>query len=274
VTTMAPGGIATARVAPAIAVTMSDRVEDADIALRLIHDGFVEAGFVSSQESGRRLHPSYLNPGTFFAIAQVDGIPAGASALMPDGPFGLPSERAFAEEIDELRAAPGGTLFEGGSLAVGSAWRRHTRGIFTRLMATLFRGGVEIDPEARVVFSIPPESARFYAGLFGCEVVAGPRGLFGAPAVLVAGDAQTILSTFAKTLTSAQRTMHELMEDSDPAWLTDRRSGEPLPASWLVPLIEEQGLTPRLGAQLQLLGARYPGALLSLLDQAGARAAA
>jgi hypothetical protein len=271
---MAPTGTARERIAPAIAVTISDRVEDADIALRLIHDGFVEAGFVSPQPSGRRLHPSYLNPGTFFAVARVNGVPVGASALMPDGPFGLPSERAFAEEIDELRATPGGVLMEAGSLAVGSSWRRHTRGIFTRLMGALGRGGLEIDLEARVVLCIPPESERFYAGLFGWEVVGEARALFGAPAVLIAGDAQTMLHTFAKALTSAQRTMHDLMGDPDPAWLTDRRSGEPLPAHWLVPLIEEQGLTPRLGAQLQLLGARYPGALLSLLDQAGARAAA
>jgi hypothetical protein len=269
-TTLAPTGTSRGPIASAIEVVMSDRVEEADAALRLIHDGFVESGYVVPQPSGRRLHASYLNPGTFFALARMDGVPVGATVLMPDGPFGLPSDRAFAEEIDALRATPGGTLFEAGSLAVGTAWRRHTRRIYTRLMATLIRGGLEMDPDARVVFSIAPESARFYVGLFGLEAMSEPRPLYGAPAVLIGGDARVMVETFATALTSAQRGMHELMEDPDPAWLVDRREDEPLPAAWLVPLIEEQGLTPRLTCQLALLGARYPAALMSLLHGSGA----
>ena len=88
-----------------IEIVLSDRVEDVGEVLSVVHDGFVEAGFTPPQPSGKRLHPSYLNPGTVFALARIDGEPVGAAVVVVDGPFGLPSDRAFAEENDALRAS-------------------------------------------------------------------------------------------------------------------------------------------------------------------------
>jgi hypothetical protein len=269
VTTLAPAGAAELRAATAFHVVLSDRGEDVDQALALIHDAFVEAGYMLPQPSGRRLHPAYLNPGTYFGIAHGDDEPVGAMAMVSDGPFGLPSERAFAEEIDALRASVPAELFEGGSLAVAAAQRRHTRRVFTLLMAAVARTEFDEHPDASVVFTVPPEGMRFYTALYGCQVLSEPRPLYGAPAVLLTTDCPTLRASFARELTSAQRTMRVLTDDDRPDWLLDCRRGRLSGDAWLFPLLDEQGLTGRLSRQLGLLGALSP-AVLSLIQETAA----
>ena len=85
-----------------IDVTIADRVEDVDEALEVVHDGFVEAGYHAPPlgPADARLLPE---PGHLFLVARIDGRRPGRCAVVVDGPFGLPSDRAFAEENDALR---------------------------------------------------------------------------------------------------------------------------------------------------------------------------
>ena len=170
---------------PPVEVVLTDRAEDLDEALGLIHDGFVEAGYVAPLPSGRRMHPSYLNPGTFFALARSGGQTVGVCNIVCDGPFGLPSDRAFAEENDAIRAAADAPLRECGSLVVRSGWRRHTRHVFTKLLGALVRAQQSEFFASPVMFAVAPESERFHRGVFSAELVAGPRPLYGEPAVLL-----------------------------------------------------------------------------------------
>jgi hypothetical protein len=47
--------------------------------------------------------------------------------------------------------------------------------------------------------------------------------------------------------------MRRLVFDPDPDWLDVRLSGEPLPAEWWEPLLEEEGTAARLRNQMALL---------------------
>ena len=67
------------------------------------------------------MHPSYLNPGTVFLVARIDGETVGTCAMIADGPFGPPSDRAFAEENDADARRGDGRLHECGSLAVAGS---------------------------------------------------------------------------------------------------------------------------------------------------------
>ena len=167
-----------------IEVTVADGGRDIDDALAVIHDGFVEAGYLTPRPSGRRMHPSYLNPGTVFLVARIDGETVGTCAMVADGPFGLPSDRAFAEENDLMRAE-GPVVRECGSLAVSGSHRRHTRRIVMRLFAAATRLALDEFPDSPVVVAVTPENERFYAAIAGAVRVADPRPLFGAPAVLL-----------------------------------------------------------------------------------------
>lgn len=273
-TTAAPHHVDAMPSVDEIDVTASDRIEDIDDALMVIHDGFVEAGYLAPTPSGRRMHPSYLNPGTMFFVARVEGQTVGTCALIADGPFGLPSDRAFAEENDRLRAAFPGTVFEAGSLAVRSEYRRSTRRIVMRLFAAMTRIALAEFPDAPVPLAVTPENRRFYAAMAGTLDLAGPRPLYGAPAVLLQTGATALAAHCAQRSTPTQRAMDGLLTELDPAWFTDRRSRRPLPSDWLGALLDEQGVTDTLAAQIRLLAERYPDALDRILSAARTKAAA
>jgi len=257
-----------------IEVTIADAACDIDEALTVIHDGFVEAGYLTPRPSGRRMHPSYLNPGTIFFVARIDGETAATCAIVADGPFGLPSDRAFVEENDAIRAEGAWVLRECGSLAVSGRHRRHTRRIVMRLFAAATRVALAEFPEVPVAIAVTPENERFYGAIAGAVQVAGPRPLYGAPAVLLRTGGVPIARHCAQRTTPTQRSMDALINEPNPAWMRDRRVGAPLPADWLEVLLEEHGVTETLGAQLRLLAAGSPDALARIVRRAGRQVAA
>ncbi len=249
-----------------IDVVASDLVEDVDVALAIIHDGFVEAGYLAPRASGRRMHASYLNPGTTFYVARMDGEPVGASAFIADGPFGLPSDRAFAEENDALRAT-GDVLHEAGSLVVAGEHRRSTRRIVMRLFAAMTRQALQECPRAPVSLAVAPENERFYGSLAGARPIAGSRPLYGAPAVLLLTGGDALAAHCAQRATPSQRRMDALITEPGPSWLTDRRCHLPPPAAWLDALLDEQDVTGPLAAQMELLSGRHPQSFARILGQ-------
>lgn len=238
---------------PGVAVTLSDRPEDVDGALALIHDRFVEAGYQVPRASGRRFVAPYLNEGTVFAIARHGSRIVGAAALVPDGPFGLPSDRAFAEEVDDLRAEAAEPVREVGSLAI-RAGVGGGAAVYAHMMAALVRLTLEECPDAPVLLSVSPGAARLYGGLLGVSPMAEPRPLFGAPAVLLRTTAPAALRAAEAGSSSRHSTLRALLGEPNPRWLRDRRAGRHWPREWLRPLLDESGLLARLRAQSALAG--------------------
>ena len=235
---------------PRIAYT--DRIEDVDEALALLHDRFVDAGYMRPRPSGRRLIAPYLNPGTAFAVAEIDSETVGTIALIEDGPFGLPSDRSFMEEIDDLRARSEEPVREVGSLAT-RAGQRGSAGISLQLVAAIVRLGLREFPKAPVLISVTPAASRLYATLLGADQLAEPRPLYGAPAVLLATTGETLLEAALTHRTSRHESFARLITQTFPRWLTDRRERKPWPRAWLRPLLDESGLPADLAAKAALL---------------------
>lgn len=263
-----------ARTTEEIEVIASDGVDEIDQALAIVHDGFVEAGYVEPQGSGRRMHRSYLNPGTVFFVARMGGEAVGTCALIADGPFGLPSDRAFVEENDAMRREGAGPLHECGSLAVSSHARRHTRRIMIRLIAAMSRIAFAEFPTSPVPLAVAPESRRFYEAMVGARLVAEPRLLYDAPAVLLRTSGAGVVRHSAQDASSLQRRMHALLDEPDPSWLTDRRTRSPLPEDWLRGLLDEEGVVDDLAAQIALLTETYPAAVARIIRRAALEVAA
>jgi hypothetical protein len=257
-----------------IQVVLSDRVEDVDAALSVVHDGFVEAGYMLPKTSGRRMHAAYLNPGTVFGLARIGDEPVGAAVLVMDGPFGLPSDRAFVEENDALRRVSRSPVLECGSFAVSAPWRRHTRRVFVRLIAALVRATIDDLPDSPVVIAVTPEMERFYRSTFRLTTLGGPRPLYGdASLQLCTPSLVTLRECLRAGPTSTARAMDRILEGPEPDWTVDRRTGRPLPARWLAEVNEEQGVIAALEAQVRLLAPRHPEACRALLREASVRAA-
>lgn len=246
---------------PEIAVVVSNDVVDVDDALATVHDGFVDVGYMEPQASGRRMHVAYLNPGTVFVVARIEGVTVGSLALVPDGPFGLPADRAFAEELDELRAT-GRDVCEVGSLTIRREWRRHTRRIYLRMLAAAVRMTWRDHPDAHMVLAVAPENARFTAGLFRCDILTDARPLYGAPAVLLRTDGAALHANYAEdATTSSRRAMRLLVMEEHPPWLTRITTDHPWPSDWLRPLLEEQEISASFRRQSARLEELCPGVI-------------
>lgn len=220
-----------------VTVLTTDRWEDVQEALGVVHDGFVEAGYMEEQSSRRRFIAPYLNDGVAFSMAYVGDELAGVLALMPDGAFGLPSDAAFRPEMDGLRAT-GRPLFESGSLVIAARFRRHTRRILAGLVAANMRLFRET-PDAIVVISIEPRQAGFYGSLFGASPISGERDHYEAPAVLLSSEYPDMVSMMGQASTNGQRMISALVLSEEATWLADQRQGERWPIDEVVELMGE-----------------------------------
>ena len=70
----------------------------------MVHDGFVEAGYLAPRPRAGGCTRRTSTPARSSSSPASTARPSGTCALVADGPFGLPSDRAFAEENDALRA--------------------------------------------------------------------------------------------------------------------------------------------------------------------------
>lgn len=243
-------------------VVVSDRAGVADDAMRLTHDAYVDRGFLEPVPSGRHLIAPYINPGTRFVVVYSGEEPIATATLVPDGPFGLPADKAFVEELDQVRAVSD-TRCEVSGLAVASLWRRQTRLVLGLLLGTVVRVNARSDPGHRVVFVVEPRQATVMSSVLMGERSYGPRPLLGAPGTLVVSQDLSHHRTFFADPAgpSFRGLIAEYALDPDPTWLVD----EPLSDEWrrvmLRGLIDESGVHARLQRQLDLV--RVPAGMRS-----------
>lgn len=246
-----------------VRVTLTDDHAEVDEALRLTHDGFVASGFMRPRPSGRRMIAPFLNPGTTFALARVEGVLRGTVALVADGPFGLPAGRAFAEEIDALRAA-GPRVFEIGSLTLDPRSPRLRGPVMWALVAALVRLQLAEHPGSPNVVAVSPSAERFYRSIAGLRPATPPRPLLGAPAILMHTTAREAAEGLidAGGGASGPTRMSRLVHGGAMGWLRDRRRGAAWPAEWLEPMLDEIDLRRRPTAQARRVlggGEWHPG---------------
>lgn len=210
-------------------VVLTDRIRDLDPALALVHDGFVESGFITPQASGRRVLPHYLTPGTVFAIAYRGDDAVAACCVIPDGPHGLPSEGEMPDEVHAARAL-GGAPFELGSLVVARGHRDVSRhAVLMMIVAHLRRLTYEGGPDVAIC-TVAPEQARFYASGFGMRALGEERMLYGAPAVLMALPLCDMRDYISGPGGIMRRTAGALFHDPYAAWLTSHAGAVHPPA--------------------------------------------
>lgn len=234
-------------------VDLTNRVSEADAVARLVHDGFVEAGFDTPRGSGRRVIGPYLNPGVVFAVCRSGDNDVASGVGIPDGPFGLPSDRAFPDLMGNLRGE-GRRVFEGGSLVIAPRWRRNRRRILVLLLATFLRTVAREEEGTQMVVSMHPRHTRFYQALLGVTLLNdAPRDLFGEPADLGVSDWDTMINHLRESDGRLQRDLLEAAVEPDPHWFNEDISSDPLPVSWFAPLAAEDSEIERVHAQLRLL---------------------
>ena len=181
--------------AEAVKLRAAKNKRDLDQIYRLVHDAYVERGYIEPRDDGRLvLYPRLDNIPETTVIIMWDGdLIVGTNSLTIDGPRGLPSDEDFKKECKSIRA-------EGRRLA--GSWRlctrtgyRDERHIVLELIARTVRLTLQNDIET-CVFTINPRHVDVYRRLLNMTLVSQRedtvKGLQNAPAVLMRCDRETL----------------------------------------------------------------------------------
>jgi hypothetical protein len=154
-----------------ITVKQATTREELEEAYCLVHESYIEAGYMDPHPSGLRVRIFEALPHTVTFIAQEQGKVIGTISLVLDSPLGLPMEESFGEELDGLRQQ-GRRIAEVSSLAVAKGCRN--LGVFVRLCKymTLYAIHAGLDD---LCIGISPEHAPFFQEVYLFEPLGDVR---------------------------------------------------------------------------------------------------
>lgn len=138
---------------------------DLQSAFKLLHDAYVEQGFIEPQPSGMRLIVQHALPSTSILVAKIENRVVGTISVMRDTPLGLPMEKVF--DLSEIKKH-GHRVAELSCLAIHPDFRRKMGGsIFfpLTLFAALF-AEKNLGADG-LVWNLFPHHADFYNAIFG-----------------------------------------------------------------------------------------------------------
>ena len=157
-------------------------------ALRLVQRRYELRGYLPGGADHADLTLYHVLPGSRTILIKAAERIVATATYVPDSPLGLPSERVFGPEVQEIRAA-GRRIVEISGLAIEESVRANDR---TNLAVWLFH---TIEDLARasgntddLVITVNPRHVSYYSGRLGFNRVAGPRpfaAVQGADAVLL-----------------------------------------------------------------------------------------
>lgn len=170
--------------------------EELESAFKLLHDAYVEQGFIEAQTSGMRLIVQHALPTTSILVAKVEGRVIGTISVMRDTPLGLPMEKAF--NISDLKLQ-GRRVAELSCLAIHPSYRRKMGAdvffpltLFAAIYAKKYFG------TDYLVFNLYPHHADFYNAIFGSTHLLNNKkesiDYLGAPATGIKLDLNTVES--------------------------------------------------------------------------------
>lgn len=166
---------------------MARTKEDLEAAFRLLHDAYVEQGFIQPQENGMRLTIQHALPTTSILVAKINQRVVGTISVMRDTALGLPMEKVF--DIGPLKRS-GKRVAELSCLAIHPDYRRKMGGhIFfplTLYAATFAERSLGTD---HLILNLYPQHADFYNAIFGSRSLNDEvKDYLGAPAKAVHVD--------------------------------------------------------------------------------------
>jgi ribosomal protein S18 acetylase RimI-like enzyme len=145
--------------ADGFAVSRALGLEDHWQAYTLVHDCYVQRGYMAPCRGGARIRSFEAIPEMATFVAKVDDRVVAVTSVLMDSPeLGLPSGKAFGAEIGELRQA-GRRVCEITNLAVHPDWR--CRNVFSELTRCCLAHAIGIGYDDMFI-AISPEHARFF----------------------------------------------------------------------------------------------------------------
>jgi hypothetical protein len=167
-----------------------------DGALRLVHNRYVERGFMTPQLSRRRIGPHHALPTTRVFAATAGPLVVGTATLIEDSQIGLPMDEIYRSELDGFRAR-GQRLGEASALAADPRYRALGLALPLRVMGLLVTYAAEIAALDLLCIAVNPRHVEFYRRRLTFEVCGALRSyakVNGAPAVALRLDLDRVRS--------------------------------------------------------------------------------
>lgn len=154
-----------------VSVKYAESQEELAAAFRIVHDAYVEAGYIAPHPSGMRLRIFEALPHNITFLGNVDDQPVATASLVLDSPLGLPMEESYPDEINALRRA-GRKLAEVSGLATVRELRHKSMFLYVCKVLLAYAMYIGVD---EMCIMISPEHEDFFREVLLFESLAGKR---------------------------------------------------------------------------------------------------
>ncbi len=155
-----------ANVVNAFEFKIADTVDELEQAFRILHDAYVEQGYMHESKSGLRFLKYFALPSTTTIIAKKDNEVVGTMSIIRRSRMGLPMETIFnLNQLTQLDSE----VAEISSLAVGKKYRGQRGEVFLPLCRFLHQYCVQYMKIRYMVIAVHPSMSELYRALFGFQ---------------------------------------------------------------------------------------------------------
>lgn len=145
-----------------LTVKVADTKDELEGCFGVLHDTYVESGFMKPDPSGMRLSVHYALPTTTTLCAIYEGEVAGTVSLIRESLLGMPLQNAF--DLKEVRSK-GGCIVEISALAVSRVFRKNSGSILLPLMKIVYDYCAHHVDTRHLVIAVNPRHIKRYESL-------------------------------------------------------------------------------------------------------------
>lgn len=145
---------------------IADTRQELEACFRLLHDAYVESGFMLPDPSGMRVTIYHALPTTTTLCAKWDGEVVGTISLIRESAFGFPLQKIF--DLSAVRQK-GGNLAEASALAVHPKFRKTGGAILFPLMKFMYEYATQYFDTRHLLIAVNPNRIEMYESLLFFE---------------------------------------------------------------------------------------------------------
>ncbi len=145
-----------------LVLKIAETREELEACFTLLHDAYVDSGFMKPSPSGLRVTIYHALPTTTTLCAKYDGQVVGTLSLIRESVFGFPLQAIF--DLKEVRAT-GGKIAEGSALAVHPDFRKTGGAIMFPLMKFMYDYCTTFFDTRHLVIAVHPTRIEMYESL-------------------------------------------------------------------------------------------------------------
>jgi GNAT superfamily N-acetyltransferase len=147
---------------PRLVLKIAETKEELEACFRLLHDAYVDSGFMKPDPSGLRVTIYHALPTTTTLCAKFDGEVVGTLSLIRESVFGFPLQAIF--DLSKVRARKG-KIAEVSALAVHPKFRKTGGAILFPLMKFMYEYCTTYFDTRHLVIAVNPNRIEMYESL-------------------------------------------------------------------------------------------------------------